>query len=362
MLHLNHRVWGRRSIKIRSTAFIGACILLMAVVSVLTVNSSRPITVFYNSQIRVVSSYHDNPKLILKKAGIALNANEEYELEETEHGAVLRVSPEFQITVTADGKAYEMVSRTDRVSNILERLGICLNEQDIVTPSTDTIFTDDCRIQVQRVEYVTAVRDETIEPAVTYRKDETMPVGTTSVKTKGVPGVLQVTYEDKVVDGRVQESKRLSELVTKKATDEVVLQGTAPVNESDAVVTTNAALNEKMVSTLEPKQPIAVNENGQPLAYKQCITGKATAYTASEGKHTATGELAQVGYIAVDPKEIPYGTMMYIKTADNSYFYGYAKAADTGGFTSGSVAVDLYFATESECIQFGVRDVEIYIL
>jgi 3D (Asp-Asp-Asp) domain-containing protein len=42
--------------------------------------------------------------------------------------------------------------------------------------------------------------------------------------------------------------------------------------------------------------------------------------------------------------------------------YVLAKAADTGGFTSGPVTVDLFFEEVSECIQFGVRDVEIYVL
>ena len=71
----------------------------------------------------------------------------------------------------------------------------------------------------------------------------------------------------------------------------------------------------------------------------------------------------QPGYIAVNPTVIPYGTKMYIKTADGSVIYGYAVAADTGGFIKKYPnGVDLFMSTESACRSFGVRNVEIYIL
>ena len=54
---------------------------------------------------------------------------------------------------------------------------------------------------------------------------------------------------------------------------------------------------------------------------------------------------------------------MYIRCKDGSYIYGYAVAQDTGGFTkTTNRIVDLYFNTKSECIRFGLRDVDIYIL
>ncbi|MBR6564176.1 MAG: 3D domain-containing protein, partial [Clostridia bacterium] len=59
----------------------------------------------------------------------------------------------------------------------------------------------------------------------------------------------------------------------------------------------------------------------------------------------------------------PYGTEMFIKTTDGKYIYGYAVAADTGGFIKRHpTGIDLFFDTEKECINFGVRTAEIYIL
>ena len=70
-----------------------------------------------------------------------------------------------------------------------------------------------------------------------------------------------------------------------------------------------------------------------------------------------------MGLVAVDPRKIPYGTRLYIVSSDGRYNYGYAIAADTGGaLRSGRVLVDLFYNTERECVNFGRRQVKVYIL
>jgi 3D (Asp-Asp-Asp) domain-containing protein len=77
----------------------------------------------------------------------------------------------------------------------------------------------------------------------------------------------------------------------------------------------------------------------------------------------ATGKYPKPGYVAVDPKEIPYGTKMYIVSADGQYVYGYAIAADTGGFIHGTRAdMDLFLDSEQQCVQFGRRDIIVYFV
>ncbi|MBQ2419946.1 MAG: 3D domain-containing protein, partial [Clostridia bacterium] len=93
-------------------------------------------------------------------------------------------------------------------------------------------------------------------------------------------------------------------------------------------------------------------------------TGKASAYTYGDGNKTATGKGVRPGYVAVNPKIIPYGTKLFIRTPDGKYMYGYASAEDTGGFIywSNPRVVDLFFTSESACRTFGVRNIEIYVL
>lgn len=84
---------------------------------------------------------------------------------------------------------------------------------------------------------------------------------------------------------------------------------------------------------------------------------EATAYTHT-GEKTAKGNWPKIGTIAVNPKQIPYGTRLYVEG------YGYGIADDTGGFRhSGKKQIDLFMDTESECRKWGrKRDVKVYIL
>lgn len=90
------------------------------------------------------------------------------------------------------------------------------------------------------------------------------------------------------------------------------------------------------------------------LAVKENFKVEATAYTHT-GDRTASGLEARVGLIAVDPNVIPLGTMLYVDG------YGYAVAADTGGAIKGKM-VDVFFDTWNECMEWGRRSVDVYIL
>ena len=103
-------------------------------------------------------------------------------------------------------------------------------------------------------------------------------------------------------------------------------------------------------------------ETIEGLSYSQALTGTATAYTSEYGALTATGVPAYVGGVAVNPNIIPYGSKLYIETTDG-FVYGYATAVDTGGaLMDGSALVDLYMSTYDECINFGRRTVNVYVL
>jgi 3D (Asp-Asp-Asp) domain-containing protein len=86
---------------------------------------------------------------------------------------------------------------------------------------------------------------------------------------------------------------------------------------------------------------------------KKSFSVKAYAYTG--GGTTASGKKAGVGLIAVDPKVIPLGTVLYIEG------YGVCVAADTGGNIKGRT-VDLYMDSEKACRNWGKRSVTCYIL
>lgn len=116
------------------------------------------------------------------------------------------------------------------------------------------------------------------------------------------------------------------------------------------------------ISQLQMPEGLTFDENGVPTNYLYYIDGKATAYTG--GTMTATGSSVRQGVVAVDPREIPYGTEMWIVSDDGQYVYGFARAEDTGGFIEWEkgATVDLYMNTYSDCCVWGWRGVRIYIL
>ncbi len=98
----------------------------------------------------------------------------------------------------------------------------------------------------------------------------------------------------------------------------------------------------------------------------------ATAYDlsyASTGKRpgdryygiTASGTTARPGTVAVDPRVIPLGTKLYVESLDGTSDYGFAIAEDKGSAIKGK-KIDLFFNSNRSAMNFGRRNVKVYIL
>ena len=94
------------------------------------------------------------------------------------------------------------------------------------------------------------------------------------------------------------------------------------------------------------------------IRYSNVMVMEASAYLPTDGGGdciTATGLVATHGVVAVDPDVIPLGTQVYIPG------YGVAIAADTGGMIEGAM-IDLCMEDYNDCMDFGRRDIDVYIL
>lgn len=260
----------------------------------------------------------------------------------------------FPVYITVGDKTTEVYAIKSTVADILEDAGYLVDQFDIVEPSLDTVISDTVYIDYTNIDYVTGSYTEAIPCKVNTVYSPKLDAGTTTL-TEGKDGEQQVNYTAKVVNGVMVES-----VVDSRITLSEAVNGTKTVGTKKAAVKTSE--NVKSVSTLAPSAPIELDEKGNPVSFKKHITVQATAYTYT-GNKCSTGVAPQPGYIAVNPKVIPYGTKMYIKSSDGSYIYGYAVAADTGSFiNSRPNNVDLFMTSKAACTAFGRRNVEIYIL
>lgn len=152
------------------------------------------------------------------------------------------------------------------------------------------------------------------------------------------------------------------------AVEEVDVAPTTPASVADfssindtKIEITEENKNVEIVSYVEDaavEEQIVEKSKGYDGDYVAVMTMEATAYLPTDGSAeglTAMGIPATYGVVAVDPRIIPLGSRVYIPG------YGEAIAADTGGAIRG-YKIDLCMESYSECMNFGRRNVTVYLL
>ena len=276
-----------------------------------------------------------------------------------DQGEEIRIEKWCKIKVDLRGKKLDKEVPAGTVSDALAYLDIKLGKNDKLVGDKNAQLKDGMEITIQKVEVKMTTKTETIDFKTVNKETTTLYEGNSDVETYGQKGERTITYQETWVNGKLKENKEIKNEVTKEPVDQVVLIGTAKYVERVTVDTSSSDSNN--VSIDESSNTIT-DKNGNVLHYSQCITGPTTAYTAESGAVASTGRLARYGVVAVDPSEIPYGSILYI-VSDDGFVYGYAVAGDTGGFIYYTdVVADLYFPTYNECAVYGLRDAHIYVL
>lgn len=332
---------------------------LLSAVTIFTISAfsgkaSRSVTITDGETTKIIRTCFTTAEQILTQAAMPLGALDKAELTLTASSGSLKVTRAFTVLVNYGNETPRQTTATaGTVKDILATLNIQLGEHDICNYKPSDLLTGDAYIDIVTVNYVTERHEETIPYTTKVEYSSELESGKQTT-TAGQSGKKTVTVSKKYENGALKNTQVISEQTTVAPTAQKTVIGTKGAKTS---------ANTACISTLTPASPIALNQNGVPLKYKKCLTFEGTAYTASSGARCSTGVKPQPGRIAVNPKVIPYGTKMYIVSADGKYNYGYAIASDTGGFArKNPYAVDLYMSTEAACRQFGRRNVKIYIL
>ena len=264
-------------------------------------------------------------------------------------GQSITITKAYDVKITADGKTVTVKCLNNKVSELLDRAGITLGKHDMVSEELGTVITEPAEIKVSRVEIKTEVQEKIIPYQTSTVTSNILAIGESEVRTKGVNGKTTTTTITTYIDGVKTDVKKETKVVTKKV-DEVIAEGAA-------IVTPYCKIDD----------PSIVLKNGRPVDYEYIVSGKATAYTAPDGAYTASGRLAEIGTVAVNPNVIPYGSKLYIVGQYDNICYGYAIAADTGdGMMDGSLPVDVYMGSTEEhygdACAWGLQYVDIYVI
>lgn len=320
--------------------------------------SARTVTVFDGTRHYTTSGSAINLNAALAKISLP----KKYDIvsvETTAFSTNVEIEYLVALTVKIGDEANTYTVNQGKLSDALNSIGIKLDQHDIISLPLETYLDKDTTVEITDIDYATETKVESLPfgSDTVYSSDYDT---NTTVVEPGKAGSKTLTYSVKYVNGVAVSSTLVSEVVTEYAVDSTTIIGTSAPQFAGGPTT--KADDVPCISKLDAPDDLLLDKDGKPIEYSNKQTLRATAYTHT-GNKMSTGKYPKPGYVAVDPKEIPYGTKMYIVSADGKYVYGYAIAADTGGFIYGTrTDMDLFFNTEDECVKFGRRDIIVYFV
>ena len=232
------------------------------------------------------------------------------------------------------------------------------NEDDSDIAETEAVITS---------EETADTDSDDLDEEIFDDEDSEAPTGS-FVSTEGAKASVQAVSAKSSPKSHKADKSEVKIVVPEMSSEAPIQPETEAVTTvSEDIAVTEAAFADapaavKAVSRFEVPEWLTLDENGVPTEYVDTISGKSCAYTADPGALMSTGKAVFQGYVAVDPNIIPYGSELYI-VADDGEVYGYAIAADTGySVRQGHIIVDLFMDEYNDCIQWGAKNVTIYVL
>jgi uncharacterized protein YabE (DUF348 family)/3D (Asp-Asp-Asp) domain-containing protein len=333
------------------TTFLAGLIAMACIASFYSLQKSIVISI--DGKEKTIKTYKSDIKSTLKKQNIVLGPkdriapNVESILKD---GDMISIKKSIPVYLLVDGKEIEVHTSEETIKDILRTEGISYTSLDRIEPLLDESPKEGMKVSITRVESRLVQEYESIDFSTVIKNDNTLPNTVKKVAQEGNPGEKKITFRVVFENGIEVSRKVIQELVTRDPSERVLIHGTINIqNLSRGGIPRSKETFSKVTPT--------------DLPYNAVISCMATAYSSQErgiGTITASGKPVKRnsnGYstIAVDPRIIPMGTKVYVEG------YGYAVAEDTGSAIKGN-KIDVYLDTIEDCINWGRRTANVYIL
>lgn len=287
------------------------------------------------------------------------------------------------VTIIFSDDCIKTVATTKtKIADILEENHIILMDDEVVRPGLEANLDVSKRIVISKVtektvviaEEVSSVSEQeilgeyvTIKEKIITEQEE-IPYETViedisedeenaedRVVQKGENGIREVKYKVKYKNDVEVERTEISSTIIQEPVDRVVQLVTKVTSRAgDRSIAANAA--NYLAASVADITPEVVTMNAS--AYTASTCGK-SPYDSGYGV-TASGNYATAYYTVAAGSGYPIGTVMYIPYFADEVNGGWFVVEDRGGAISNS-RVDIYFDTYDECIQFGRRNLEVYV-
>ena len=352
-----HKVKGRAAERNKPFVRLAAILTPMAIALLLLsqqVFAQTTYVITDGSRVVVHTTSATDPEIVLGEAGLELGADDTYITQASDGVSEISIRRSQRMTINYYGEAMEVVSHGQTVGELLAHLNLTWGGDDTVSLPLDTPTCEGMELTVAHVVHDAQTYTTVLPHETTYCNDATLPERTEKVVRKGVDGEILCKATVTYINGQEMERNVVHRQVVRQPVREIIAVGSGMKQPEEKDKNQAAAIGDGTITL----------PSGEVLTYTKRVTCLATAYHC-EGYvgTTATGTRARVGAIAVDPEVFPYGTRFYIESQDGAYIYGVATAEDCGDkrFIH-DTRLDLYFNTRYECIQFGARNCDVYIL
>jgi uncharacterized protein YabE (DUF348 family) len=228
-------------------------------------------------------------------------------------GMIIQITRAIPLTIQVDGQVIQTRSLNNKPLELLVEAGVELSEVDYTLPASGTILQSGDTVQVIRVSSEHRFEDEEIPFQTVYQPSDELDLDSKAVLSNGVPGIkrrrIRLIFENGVQLGEELEEEWIE---------------IEPVNQ---VIGYGTRINTGTIDTPEG-----------PREYWRVVHMRATAYTAaSSGKSpdhpgygiTASGVPAGTGVVAADLNVIPFKSEVFVPG------YGIGFVGDTGGGVKG---------------------------
>jgi len=308
----------------------------------------KDITIIDKEQVIKIRTFKANLSSVLNAYNFKIGENDKISVPldtKIKDNMMVEIKRAFPVEIYMENDVKRVFTTKVLVRNLINRENIIIGELDRIYPDLNSTISENDVIRIVRVKEneVDEVVDIPFGTVIKLKSD--IEPGKIIVKSEGTKGQKKVKYKVTFEDGIEINREIISTEIIEDVQNEIIYQG---------------------------MDKLFVTSRGMPFKYDEIIIMQATAYDLSyqsTGKYpnhpeygiTYSGTKAHPGVVAVDKSVIPLGSKLYVESLDSTGDYGFASAEDTGSAIKGN-RIDIFISDHSKAMQYGRRNVRVYIL
>lgn len=139
---------------------------------------------------------------------------------------VIKINREKTVKLTIADEKQELKTYGDSLGTIFAEAGIELDNDDLITPSKNTIVNRDLEAEIVKVEIKEERETKKIDFETVKKDDPETSYLKKFTKIEGEYGEKEIVYEISYHNGKEVDREKVDEIITKEPVDKVVVQGT----------------------------------------------------------------------------------------------------------------------------------------